>query len=265
MTNRLPAATFDVLNLHNYHETWSDEPLEHLAAFVARARDVLDEHALTNTPLWLAEVGFSSYREQAAVSGQYTAVYRHEHTPEHQAGSVVRALTLAAASGQVELAAWYRIHDLPPAQEVIGDVNNRHLGLLSASGEPKPSLGALRRMASLFQLPYRVTGRQLLAVRPAQSDVELHAFEFANGAQVVVAWMRTVVPGGRGRAQGNRLDQRRERVLFRLPQGNRSVGQLETLGDPVVRPLPAGEGGWYSLDLSGPQLLLATFPGKNRN
>jgi hypothetical protein len=47
-------------------------------------------------------------------------------------------------------------------------------------------------MASLFRSRYRVMGRQLLAVRPAQSDVELHAFEFANGPQVVVAWMRTV-------------------------------------------------------------------------
>lgn len=260
LTNRLTAGAFEVLNLHNYNETWSEEPLENLPTFIDRARDLLDSHSLTNVSIWLAEVGFSSYRRGARVSEQYSAVYDYEHTPAHQGTSLLRALTLAATTEQVDLIAWYRINDLPPTQEVIGDVNNRHLGLQTAVREPKPAMNALRFFAGYFDQPYRSLDRQMLIRAPSRSDAEIHGFQFATGDVLVAAWLRTVVPGKRGNRTGVRPDIRRETIHFRLPDGGHRTGTLLTsTGKRGSTRLIADRSGWFELEVSGPQLLLVTF------
>ena len=48
-------------------------------------------------------------------------------------------MALIRSTDRVSLVTWYRINDLPAGQEVIGDVNNRHLGVVDLHGRPKPA------------------------------------------------------------------------------------------------------------------------------
>lgn len=260
LTNSLPNGAFDVLNLHNYNETWSDEPMENLPVFTGRARDLLDEHSLTNVGIWLAEVGYSSFRRGRFVSDQYSAVFPHEHSPEHQAASLVRALILAAASESVGIAAWYRINDLPPSQEVIGDVNNRHLGLLTADRRPKPAMAALRFLADQFDEPYRSIDHRLTVRRTAATQVEIHGFEFAEGRTLVAAWLRNVVPGQRRRALAEGIDNRRETIEFRSPAARPGVGTIHGWDGMSSGRVVPDKAGWYRVEIAGPRLLLITLP-----
>lgn len=230
-----PAAitNVDVINLHNYYETWSSDPLEHLPDYIGHAADLLRQHRL-HQQLWMAEVGYSSFREGATVSGQYQAWFQHEHTPAAQAASVFRAMTLLLASGKVSLAAWYRINDLPGAQEVIGDVNNRHLGILNERGEPKPALHALSRFQSLFADGFRCLDNDVTITKRIGAPVEAHAFQTANGNIVVIAWLQTYVPGTRDDvASGKIVDRRSANISLNFPF---PLGANASITDEVGNP-----------------------------
>jgi hypothetical protein len=207
----------DVINLHNYYETWSSDPLERIPEYVGRAHDILRQHGY-DLPIWMAEVGYSSYRNGAEVSGQYRAYFKNEHTPEAQAQSLFKTMTLLLASGDVSLIAWYRINDLPGAQEVIGDVNNRHLGILDEHGTAKPALRALRFFHSLFGKGFRCIDDQVRVTRPIGSPAEIHAFETPDGKVIVIGWIKNYVPGTRGtNVSGQVFDSRSERVSILFP------------------------------------------------
>jgi hypothetical protein len=179
----------DVVNVHNYNETWAAEPLEKVYDVVNRTKDLVTLHG-NNQAVWLAEVGYSDYRKGRYVSDIYTARFAFEHTPEYQAVSIGRAITQAAASGDVSLVAWYRIHDLPQQQEVIGDVNNRHLGVLTTNEIPKPALEALRFFSFLFSGPVRSVDREVRVSRAIESDVETHVFQSERHGVFAIAWLR---------------------------------------------------------------------------
>lgn len=213
-------AHVDVINLHNYYETWSSDPLERIPEYVGRAHDILRQHGY-DLPIWMAEVGYSSYRNGAEVSGQYRAYFKNEHTPEAQAQSLFKTMTLLLASGDVSLIAWYRINDLPGAQEVIGDVNNRHLGILDEHGTAKPALRALRFFHSLFGKGFRCIDDQVRVTRPIDSAAEVHAFETPDGEMILVGWIRNYVPGTRnGSFTGDNPDSRREVVSVMFSNRN---------------------------------------------
>lgn len=217
ITNPSAVQNVDVINLHNYYETWSSDPLENISDYVGHAHDLLRQHG-QQQPIWLAEVGFSSYRTNRFVSGQYQAVFCHEHTPEDQAAVLFRVLTLLHASGKVSLVAWYRINDLPHTQEVIGDVNNRHLGVLDEVGKPKPALRALNYFNSLFAAGFRCLDQEVRVTKIIGSPVEVHAFEKADGGLVVIAWLKNYVPGTRfGNINGLVQDARRTKISLALP------------------------------------------------
>jgi hypothetical protein len=187
------AAAVDVVNLHSYAETWSNDPIESLAGYVARVAAIIDRYG-DREALWAAEVGYSSYRDGARVSDRYTATHAYEHTADYQADALVRMLAVLLASGRVSLIAWYEVRDLPAEAEVIGDVNNRHLGVLTAEGAPKPAFAALAFAHTLFDQPLRsldddiqvATGGAALA-----TTAQVHAFERGDGSVVVVAWLPT--------------------------------------------------------------------------
>ncbi len=221
------AAAADVINLHAYFETWSPEPLERLSEYLREAADLVAELG-AGQALWLAEVGYSSFRAGAHVSEAYRARYRYEHTPRHQADALVRTVALALASEAVERIAWYELRDLPPEEAVIGDVNNRHLGVLGTGGaERKPAFAALQLMGRLLGGRVRSLDDEARAARPLGSEAEVHAFERADGAVVVVAWLRTHVPGrGAVPEMGDAADPRRERLELWLP---RALGDGEVL------------------------------------
>jgi len=219
-----PAAmtNVDVINLHNYYETWSSDPLERIPDYVGRAHDILRQHGF-DLPIWMAEVGYSSFREGAHVSGQYQAYFANEHTDEAQAQNLFKAMTLLLASGDVSLIAWYRINDLPGAQEVIGDVNNHHLGILDEHGNAKPALRALRFFHSLFGQGFRCIDDQVRVTKPIDSPSEIHAFETPDGKVIVIGWIKNYVPGTRGtNVSGDVRDSRSERlsISFPFPIGN---------------------------------------------
>ncbi len=94
----------------------------------------------------------------------------------------------------MSLVTWYRINDLPAGQEVIGDVNNRHLGIVDLQGRPKPALEGFRRAAELFSRPLRPADDRILVTRPIASRAEVHGFEAADGSLTIVAWQRASAP-----------------------------------------------------------------------
>lgn len=189
----LPEAV-DVINMHAYLETWAEDPLEHLPAYIGRVHDLIVAHG-GRQRIWLAEVGYSDYRRGSFVSGQYTARFPYEHTPAYQADALLRAAVLAASTGQVDLFTWYRINDLPADIDVIGDVNNRHLGILDVHGQPKPAFTALARAAAFFERPFACIDNQTWVLHPAGAHLQVHAFLDDRGVTRVFAWQQTAVPG----------------------------------------------------------------------
>ncbi len=145
----------DVVNVHGYLETWDPQPAEDYPQRLQAVRDLLDETA-PGLDLWLAEFGYSDYRQTPAqVSEWVDAVHTYEHTPAYQAVALWKHHVLAAASEDLSLTTWYRLHDLPAAEGVIGDDNNKHLGLLDTDGRPKPAFFAFRHYNRLFDHPFR--------------------------------------------------------------------------------------------------------------
>ncbi|HWI57909.1 MAG TPA: beta-galactosidase, partial [Bacillota bacterium] len=233
LTNAPALTNIDIINLHNYYETWSDDPLERLPDYLGRASDVLRSHG-QHQPLWMAEVGYSTFRRGPEVSGQFRAFYGYEHTPEHQAASLFRVLSMLLASGKVSLITWYRINDLPGTQEVIGDVNNRHLGVLDEHGRPKPALQALRYFQALFANGFRRLDDQVQVAKTVSAPVVVHAFERPDRSVVVTAWLKTVVLGERGfPTSGQAPDTRQATIDLLLPvHGNWSAKVFNELGQP---------------------------------
>ncbi len=194
------AGVVDVVNIHNYNETWSAEPLEDIYAIAHKAEAIISNYG-SNQPIWFAEVGYSDYRKGDFVSEVYRARHRFEHTQNYQAVSVGRAITQVAASGKAPLFAWYRIHDLPQQQDIIGDVNNRHLGLLGTNDHPKPALMALKFFHQLYSTPFRGMDHTVQMINVLDSDVVAHAFENNRNEFFVVIW-RQPIRLGPGEAKG---------------------------------------------------------------
>jgi polysaccharide biosynthesis protein PslG len=192
----------DIVNLHSYLETWSHEPAEALERYIGRAADLVAQHG-KGEALWMAEVGYSTFRRGDFVSSEYSALHEYEHTPEYAADHLLKTVAMLAAMPALELLAWYEVRDLPAEEEVIGDVNNRHLGVLTVDGTPKPALDALVFARRLFQTPFRNAGERVLVTRAAGSRAEVRAFEREDGSVFCIAWLPAHVPGARAERIGS--------------------------------------------------------------
>jgi hypothetical protein len=186
----------DVVNCHAYFETWQEEPIESLTTYINHIADLIAEYG-DRQEIWMAEVGYSSFRPEGSgrISDFYRARHAFEHTPEFQPEAMVRSVALIAATGRVGLITWYRINDLPTGQEIIGDVNNRALGLVDVLGRPKPALDGFRRAAALVGGAARCVDDRLIVARPVASRAVVHGFEGPGGEIRVVAWRRTSAAG----------------------------------------------------------------------
>ena len=209
---------FDVLNFHAYFETWDSSPAEELPA-----RAIAYDNALARTrtrqqtpDIWLAEFGYSSLPPRGRrVSEWVQANATHAHTPEFQAVMLLRQHFLALASERLSLTAWFRIRDLPAGDDVIGDSNNRHFGLIDVAGAPKPAFAAMQLWNGLTSQPVRrVRMEQNL---PPRSEAEVHVFERADGAVIVAGWLRPAAQPKRA-AEQLRADTRRELIDIHLPR-----------------------------------------------
>jgi hypothetical protein len=103
--------------------------------------------------LWVNEMGYPDYRLSANRASIYgvPVFYKYQHTRLYGAAMLFKFEVMAFASGQVAGTGWYRIDDFAPENEKLGnDLVNYHLGLVHASGNPKPTLFALHFFNQLF-------------------------------------------------------------------------------------------------------------------
>ena len=122
---------------------------------------------------------------------------------------------LALASQRLSLTAWYRVDDLPAGETVIGDENNKHLGIVDARGNPKPAFHAFRLFRELFGERLRLADSQV-QVR-AGPEAIVHVFEAESGDLLVAAWLRSSPQSGN---PGGRVpDAREETFSATLPIG----------------------------------------------
>lgn len=208
----------DVVNMHNYNETWSADPVEDIGPYIRRVSEIVARYG-DGQPLWLAEVGYSTYRDGANVSDENLAYYAYEHTPEFQAVQLVRTVTAALATDKLSALAWYEIKDLPPAEEVIGDTNNRHLGVANDDHTWKPAAHALAFAHRFYGEPMRSLDREVIVPRAPDSDVVVHAFEQEDGDVLLAAWLQTRRVGEQNDVgEGAHEDTRRRSVEIAVPR-----------------------------------------------
>lgn len=182
-------AAVDIINIHSYFETWHPNPIEQLPNYVESVAGLVRDTG-GQQPVWMAETGYSSVGGRAETSSVYRRRYHGEHTEEAQADALARTLATALATQHIELFAWYRINDLASGEEVIGDDNNHHLGVLRANGQPKPALRSFGYLARLFGQPYAVfTPRVRVLSRTGDAQPETRGFQLRDGRWLVFAWM----------------------------------------------------------------------------
>jgi hypothetical protein len=198
------AELVDVVNLHSYFETWNEDALETLPEYVAAAAEVVRRHG-GRQALWMAEVGYSDYRGGAASGPPARLPHAYQHTPDFQAVALVRTLALLMATPDIALAAWYELKDPSPTMAVIGDDNNRHLGVAAHDHRPKPALAALRFLASLLALPFAPCPGCVQVQRAGDAGGVVETFAMADGSYLLFAWIPERGPGSQGRRHTLRL------------------------------------------------------------
>ena len=207
----------DVVNCHDYSETWSGEPVESITNYISTLSDIIKKYGDGQT-LWTAEVGYSDFRKGAYVSSSYNAYYDYEHSPEYQAEELFKTMTLINATGKVALAAWYRVTDLQSDLTVIGDVNNRFLGVVTLEHKPKPAMAAISFFDKLFSQKNKCIDNEIKIDKKENSDAQIHCFKNTDGSVIAVAWLQTDVPSERGEDKGGDVkDTRVERVSISVP------------------------------------------------
>lgn len=210
----------DVVNCHSYFETWSGDPLEKIPEYVNTLAGIIDRYG-NKQSLWMAEVGYSTFRKpDGFVSDSYRATYDYEHTPRYQAIALWRTVTLLLSTDKMAAITWYEIKDLPSQENVIGDVNNRNLGVAMIDHTPKPAEKALTAVDRFFRPAYRSIDQKTFVRTSAASESVVHAFAFEDKSVGVVAWLKTHIKGKTvAGPQGNVKDTRTESVTITVPFG----------------------------------------------
>ena len=224
---------FDVVNMHNYYETWHHSPIEQIVNYVNDVYDVVKTYG-NNQPLWMAEVGYSTFRKGARVSDSYSAYYNYEHTPEYQAVHLFKTLALVASTEKISAVAWYEIKDLPPSENVIGDNdNNRYLGVAYADHTPKPAARALQFFNELFSKKYRNANDKIKVDATLSSEIVANAFENQDGSFIVTAWIQTTTSDRNNDDKSGMVkDTRKENISIQiLSQLEGSVSLYDEFGN----------------------------------
>ena len=165
--------------VHLYAETWTPDSvtLERAIRDLAgpEFRQVVDGPC-GRPPLWANEIGF------ATAQGK---------TERDQAEWWVRAVAGLASDSRVALIGIYEIKDLEPGQEVIGEKENYHLGLLRADRTPKLAFYTVRLLVSLFGRPFEPARVEVRLREPRDDGTqpEVRAFRRADGRLLLFAWV----------------------------------------------------------------------------
>jgi len=242
----------DVVNFHSYLETWDGHPAEDIIDYVHQVAEVVEKYG-DNQPLWMAEVGYSTFRYNEYVSIHYNAYYDYEKSPAYQAVHLFKTLTMLLSTDKLSAIAWYEIKDLEPEDEVIGDVNNRHLGIAYTDWTPKPAKSALRFFNRLFSQPNRPIDNLAAVIRQDDSDSHLFCFENEDGSVIVVGWLQTNKPHKRSEDKtGMVRDTRRESVIVTL--------SFTLNGDAVLYDELGNEQAFTAVDWGPESTVLYDFP-----
>jgi Cellulase (glycosyl hydrolase family 5) len=231
----------DVVNCHSYFETWSGEPLEKLPDYINTLTDIIATYG-NHQSLWMAEVGYSTFRRpDGYVSSSYMATYDYEHTLRYQAVALWRTLTLLLSTEKVAAIAWYELKDLPPQENVIGDVNNRNLGVAFVGYAPKPAAQALSFFNRFFGQKSASLDNDVTVSKSLNSESVVHAFRMGDGTVAVIGWLKTNI---RGKVldgpKGNLTDRRVETLGLSVPaSGKISAAWFDELGNE--RPATIGQ------------------------
>jgi hypothetical protein len=223
----------DVVNCHSYYETWNGDPLETVVPYVNTLSDIIRQYG-NKQSLWMAEVGYSTVRRpDGYVSNSYWATYDYEHTPRYQAVALWRTLALLLSTEKMSAIAWYEIKDLPAGENVIGDNNNRNLGVDFIGWKPKPAEHALSFFNKFFGQKSRSIDKETIIARAIGSDSEVHTFEMEDGSAVAVAWLKTCIKGRvTEQKPGNLKDTRSETIELTLPvKAGKTVALYDELGN----------------------------------
>lgn len=251
------APAVDVVNIHSYYETWHPDPIESLPEYVNRVDALMREHG-EREPIWMAEVGYSSVGPRHQTSEVYRPQHAGEHTAFAQANALTRTLLLALATEKLSLVAWYRINDLAPTDDVIGDDNNRHLGLRDIHSSPKPALAAFAQLTRLFAQNHRAVSPKIVSQHSAGSPLQVCAFALEDGRTVVAAWLG-LPPAAPDVKTRPTEDSRRGSVRVRIPDKIvRSRRFVDAIGHPVpdARQHAARDGLEVTLPLTGSRVVL---------
>lgn len=224
----------DVLNLHGYHETWHAHTTEDYPEHIRHFSEILPKHQ-PMPDIWLAEFGYSNWRFSPTSVSQWgiDAIYAYEHTPRFQAVSLFRQHVMALAAGNLSLSAWYRINDLTPGQGVIGDDNNKYLGVLDVQGRPKPAFHALRLYNGLYGRPVRRVTQHLKIQAPAHSQAVVEAFETDDGRLLISAWLRSSTRDEVADQTGQAVDRRNETLNLSLPTAYGTLRNYAISGEMI--------------------------------
>lgn len=223
----------DIVNIHNYFETWSGYPIEHIESYINEVHDIIQRWG-NNQSLWMAEVGYSTWRmEGSKVSNDYYAYYDYEHTPEYQAVALFKTLSLVMSTNKLAAVTWYEIKDLPMAENVIGDNNNRNLGVAYYDYKPKPALKALTFFNKLFSQKHTPINDKVVIKKEIGSNAYARVFKNEDGSIIAVAWLQTNVFGGRSNDKSGIVkDERKETIQLSIPtQANGKVTKFDELGN----------------------------------
>jgi hypothetical protein len=109
---------------------------------------------------------------------------------------------------------------------MIGDDNNRHLGVAYADYRPKPALAALSFMNRSFAPGFRSVDAELRLAdssRAPDPELELHGFVTARHTLLLISWLRTRTRTTSAVPERTLTDTRRRLVQVTAPYAARGV------------------------------------------
>lgn len=256
----------DVIAVHAYPESWGEKRAETVFEREIPAMREMITRDGSGDPLWLNEMGYADYRFAPNRASTYgvSVFYNYEHTRAYQAAMLFKFETMALAE-KIPLTDWHRIDDFRETDKRLGpDFVNDHLGLVDASGKPKPDLFALAFFNRLLGKPVEVMHAQLSAPSHSQSVVEMFESGPAVDSQssiatlVIVGWLRSSQESEVAAKTGTVHDLRAETVSVRLPCAPAKLdGVYDVEGRRVASPARISGRTVSGIPLRGDDVLIA--------
>ncbi len=249
----------DVIALHAYPESWSNERAETVfQEWIPAVADAL-ARAHSDVDLWVNEMGYADYRfnpNRASIYGTQV-FYRYEHTQHYQAAMLFKFQVMALASSRVSLTGWYRVDDFASSETRLGnDFVNYHLGVVDARGKPKPALRAFAFFRRLFSKPSHPVNSVVRG--PENSQAVVNVFETADREVILVAWLRSSRSSEIADPTGTLQDRRSETISVGLPCARaRVAGYFDPEGRRVRTPATVVDKSIEGIQLRGGQVFTA--------